>query len=153
MTFQAAMYKGTPPGVKGIYNRLVRWWCRSDYSHIEIVFSDGVMASSSYMDKGVRFKNAGLAEGKWDMIDLPPELEAAARQWFIEHEGQPYDLLGHLHFIVSPIHDGGGSWFCTEAAAAALGLSEAWRYDPGVIASTLGRLSPAGPARLELAGA
>ena len=54
MTFSAAFYQGTRPGLPGLYNRLVRWLDRGEFSHCELVFGDGMSASASFMDHGVR---------------------------------------------------------------------------------------------------
>lgn len=137
MTFRAALYKGTRPGLPGIYNRLVRWWTRSEYSHCEIIFSTGHAASSSFEDKGVRFKVIDFDPSKWDFVALPPSLEKAAFEWFDAHRGQPYDVLGNIQFIAARVREGRSAWFCSEAVAAALGISDPWRYDPGTLASTL----------------
>lgn len=147
MTFRAAMYKGTRPGLPGIYNWLVRKWTRSNYSHCELIFSTGHAASASYMDKGVRFKVISFDPAHWDFIELPPALERAAFAWFDEHRGQPYDLLGNLHFIAAPVADDKRKWFCSESIAAALGLPDPWRYDPGTLASALTAFSTSPPAR------
>jgi hypothetical protein len=142
---RAALYKGTHPGLPGVYNRLVRWWTRSTYSHVELIFIDGMAASASYMDGGVRFKRIDFDPALWDFIDLPDHLEPAARAWFTTHAGQPYDLLGNVHFVISPVGDDKRKWFCSEACAAALGFPEPGRYDPGTLASalTLFSLQPA----------
>lgn len=140
---RAAFYKATPPGAKGFYNRLIRWWTRSPYSHVELIFSDGYAASSSYMDGGIRFIAGNFDPARWDFIDLPSELEPAARAWFTTNAGRRYDLLGHLHFILGPVRDDRQGWFCSEAVAEALGLPESWRYDPAVLASTLSRFEAA----------
>lgn len=132
---RAAFYKGTRPGLTGIYNRLVRWWDRSIYSHCEIVFPSGWCASSSYMDNGVRFKVIDFDPEHWDFVDLPAHLESRAFLWFEEHRGQKYDVLGNLHFVVSPVADDKRKWFCSEAIAAALGIPDPWRYTPGTLAS------------------
>ena len=52
---RTAFYKGTRPGWQGIYSRAVRVIDRGPYSHCELVFSDGLSASASYIDGGVRF--------------------------------------------------------------------------------------------------
>lgn len=143
---RAAFYKGTRPGLPGIYNRLVRWWTRSEYSHVEIVFPTGWAASSSFEDRGVRFKVIDFDPARWDFVDLPAHLEARAFLWFDDHRGQKYDSLGNLHFIVSPISDDKRKWFCSEAIAAALGIPDPWRYDPGTLASTLSALQQPAPA-------
>lgn len=137
MTMRAAFYKGTHSGLPGVYNRAVRAWCRSPYSHVELVFSSGHCGSSSFMDGGVRLKVIDFDPALWDFIDLPSEWECMAFQWFLDHRGAKYDLLGNLHFVISPIAGDGMRWFCSEAIAAALGMSEPWRYDPATLASAL----------------
>lgn len=137
MRFRLAMYKGTRPGLAGIYNRLVRWWTRSPYSHCELVFSDGISASSSIEDSGVRFKWIEFEPDHWDFIALPAHLEEAAYAWFNEHRGKPYDLRGNIQFIAARVREGRRGWFCSEAVAASLGMSEPWRYDPATLASAL----------------
>ena len=137
MGFRAAFYKGTKTGLAGIYNRLVRWIDKGQFSHCELIFSDGLSASASYMDGGVRFKQINFDPALWDFIDLPPEKEAAARQWFRDHLGQGYDLAGNIHFILGPVSDSKSKWFCSEAAAAALGMDDPWRYGPNGLATVL----------------
>lgn len=137
---RAAFYRGTRPGIAGLYNRAVRLWTRSPYSHVELIFSDGVAASASYMDGGVRFKDIDFNADRWDFIDLPGADEDAARAWFVAHDGDRYDLLGNVGFLFRPITGERRAWFCSEAAAAALGIPDPFRYDPATLASTLSRL-------------
>lgn len=125
-----AFYKGTRPGLAGIYNRLVRWWTKGPYSHCELVFTDGLSASASFMDGGVRFKYIEFDSERWDFVPVPASLEPDARRWFREHQGNAYDLRGNFHFLVSAVGDDSGKWFCNEAVGAALGISDAWRFDP-----------------------
>ncbi|WP_434033729.1 hypothetical protein [Cupriavidus sp. a3] len=141
---RAAFYRGTRPGIAGLYNRLVRWWCRSPYSHCELIFSDGMAASASYMDGGVRFKAIEFSADRWDVIDLSGADESAALAWFIGQAGRPYDLLGNLGFLWRPIAGARRAWFCSEAVAAALGYRDPWRYDPATLASVLTRQPPMG---------
>lgn len=137
MAFRAAFYKAHKPGVKGLYNRLIQWWERGQYSHCELVFSDGVAASSSLLDGGVRFKQIVFDPAKWDFINLPAGKESAARQWFIDHDGDHYDVIGNLRFIFDFLPDDPAKWFCSEAVAAALGSHDPWRYGPNGLHSTL----------------
>lgn len=134
---RAAFYKGTRPGWSGLYNRLVRWWTRSPYSHCELVFSDGMAASASYLDGGVRFKEITFDAERWDFIELRTALEPAARAWFQARVGQPYDILGNIHFVIGPVGDKKDAWFCDEAMAAALGFERPARYDPGTLCDAL----------------
>lgn len=130
---KAAFYKSTRPGIAGLYSRLVRWWSGSEFSHCELVFSDGMSASASFIDGGVRFKRIDYDPAKWDFIDLPDDLEAAARLWFKTSEGSPYDLLGNIGFLWRPIRGASGAYFCSEAIAAAINIPQPWRYDPGTL--------------------
>ncbi len=138
---QAAFYKDNRPGLAGIYNRLVRWWTKSDYSHVELVLSTGLSWSASYDDGGVRAKYIDFDPDKWDFIDLPAHLEPAAETWFEAHNGARYDLLGNLQFVVAPVNHANGRWFCSEAVAAALGFPDPWRFTPGTLASVLNGLT------------
>lgn len=137
MSFHAAFYKGTHTGPPGIYNRLVRWWTRSPYSHVELVFPSGVAASSSAMDGGVRFKAIDFDPEKWDFVELPAHLADAAWRWFEDHEGQAYDVLGNVHFVLSAVGDDKRKWFCSEAVGAALGMPDPARFDPGTLHAAL----------------
>lgn len=136
-TFRAAFYVGTRPGLPGIYNRAVRGWERGKYSHCEMVFSDGMSASASYMDGGVRFKRIDYDPANWIFIDLPAHLEARAREWFMRHEDEAYDLMGNVHLVIGFVPQAERKKFCSEALAAALGIRDAWRYGPNALASIL----------------
>jgi len=140
-TLRAAFYKGTHAGLPGVYNRLVRWWTRSPYSHVELIFADGQAASSSAMDGGVRFKAIDFDPALWDFVDVHPSLAPAARTWFETHVGQAYDLLGNLHFVVSAVGDDKRKWFCSESVAAALGMPDPARFDPGTLHAALSFLN------------
>ncbi len=139
--FRVAFFKGTHPGLPGVYNWAVRQWSKSAYSHCELIFKDGMSASSSFLDKGVRFKEVVYNDVEWDFIVLPDCMEDAARAWFVKHEHEPYDLKGNFHFVFGAVGDDRGKSFCSEAVAAALGIVCADAYQPGTLASTLKRLS------------
>jgi hypothetical protein len=134
---RAAFYKGTRPGLQGIYSRAVRLIDRGPYSHCELVFSDGISAPSSWMDGGVRLKRIEYNPQHWDFIELPAHLEPAARVWFEAHKGDPYDLLGNLHFVFFLVKESSKGWFCNEAMAASLGILQGWRLGPNGLASIL----------------
>lgn len=146
MTFRAAFYKGTQPGFPGAYNYVVRAWTQSPYSHVELIFSDGMAGSASFADGGVRLKPITFSPERWDFIELPPALKPYAREWFEKHDGAKYDLLGNLQFILAPFGNDKRRWFCSEACAAALNIPDPWRYDPGTLASTLSFISYPQPA-------
>lgn len=134
---RAAFYKA--PGLP--YNYLVRWWDRGPYSHCELQFSDGMAASSSFMDGGVRFKAIDWNPDNWDFIDLPDHLEVDARAWFEANKGAKYDWLGNVRFLLGFLPNGKDQFFCSEAVAAALGFTDPWRFTPNSLASALERMT------------
>lgn len=124
-----ASYKGTRPGLQGLFNRAVRWWLGGRYSHTELVFSDGVCASSSWLDGGVRFKLIKFDPAHWDIIDVDGD-ESRARQWFCDHVGDGFDLLGLFGFVWRRGTQDRSKSYCTEAIAAATGFPDPFRFDP-----------------------
>ena len=140
-----AFYKGTHEGLPGLFNRAVRWWTRGAYSHTEMVFeqnADGqyLCASASKMDGGVRFKNIILDPDKWDVFEINADRDYAY-QWFKEREGLKYDVLGLFGFVIRRLEDDAGKYFCSEACAASIGITEAWRFDPNTFAAAIRRVS------------
>lgn len=129
-----AFYKATKSGLAGLYNRGVRIVTKGRYSHCEIIFSGGSSASSSFADNGVRFKRIKYSADKWDIFDLPDHLEHRAWKWFVEHEGEKYDVLGNVHFLIPIVGDDKQKWCCSEACAQALGIDGAWRFHPNALA-------------------
>lgn len=125
-----AFYKGTRKGVQGLYSRLTRWVDSGPYSHCELVFNDGLSASASFIDGGVRFKHIDYKPEHWDVVELQGFDGDKARQWFEDHEGEKYDLLGNLRFIFFFVKPSNNKWFCSEAIAEALSISESWRLGP-----------------------
>lgn len=104
------------------------------YSHGEIVFSDR-MTGSAWLDGGVQLRRmpAGHYEADiWDYWTLPDALEPPARRWFIDHAGEPYDVLGPARFALGVVRQNSERWYCHEATAEALGLPDSWRWTGGL---------------------
>ena len=127
-----ASYKGTRPGFPGLFNVATRAWLHGPYSHTELVFSDGMCASSSFLDGGVRFKRIDLDPAKWDLVDCPGD-EAYARAWFKKHDGEPFDVLGLIGFVGPRGLQNQWKWFCSESIGAALQIPQPWRLDTCVL--------------------
>lgn len=136
-----AFYKGTRPGVSGLYNRLGRYLDRGPYSHCETVFSNGISGSSSYIDKGVRFKHIGFSSvGCWDFLPIPDplgQIEAAAWSWMAAHEGMPYDVWGNLRFASNFARDEADKWFCSETTMGMFNQPDPYRWGPSGAATYL----------------
>ena len=125
MSVQLALYKGRGT----LFNRLIRWWTNSAYSHCELVIN-GMCYSSSIRDGGVRGKAMALPADKWDLIDLPWADADTCQEWFNEHAHDKYgftDLI--LCQLLGARRDHRGV-FCSEACAKALGLRNSTRMSP-----------------------
>ena len=141
-----AFYKGTHQGLPGLFNRAVRWWTRGPYSHTEAVFeqnADGtyLCASSSKLDGGVRFKSIDISGPNWDVFEIAIADPAASKQWFTDHVGCQYDVLGLLGFVIRRVEDDRNKYFCSEAVATSIGVPEAWRFDPNTFAAAIRRVT------------
>lgn len=133
---QVAFYKGR----KRLFNRLTSWWTRGPYSHCELVMPDGSFVSSSFMDNGVRIKRISINPDHWDFLevdDATPEMWEAA----INMVGTPYDTLGLVGFLFSPVADDRNKMFCSEFVKWFFGFSEPWRFNPNTTYSVIKYLS------------
>lgn len=125
---KAAFYKGK----HRLFNRLTAWWDNGIYTHMELVFSDQVAASSSFSDGGVRFKSIQFDDSRWDFIELPRKLfnERDARVWFDVNKGRKYDFAGLIRFVADALPENRTRFFCSEACLSALNIKESWRFTP-----------------------
>lgn len=125
---QIAFYKGRDR----LFDRAVQWWTEGPYSHCELVM-DGLCYSSSLRDGGVRVKFIDLSSGRWDVVPVGGD-EQAARRWFSEHQDAGYDVPGLFGFVLSWRVDSRSRWFCSEAVAEALQLGSSWTISPNDLA-------------------
>ena len=132
-----ALYKG-----KGtLFNRLIRLWTRSKYSHCEIVMPDGRWLSASAMDGGVRAKRIVLNLEHWDLIPVPWADAAYIERVFKEDLYKPYDWLGLLGSQVLPLAiDSIRRMFCSKLCAKLLGFAMPERYSPALLGEVVLRI-------------
>lgn len=130
-----AFYKGNRPGIQGYFNRICRWWLNGKFSHTELVFSDGMSASASFIDGGVRFKHIDYDCERWSIYPVIGD-EAKARDFVRSLVGLPFDLLGLLGHALPHKPHSKNKWFCSELVLAALLVAndlpfdESFRADP-----------------------
>jgi hypothetical protein len=125
-----ASFKGTHPGWRGWFSRFVRLWLHGRYSHNVLVFDNGWCASALFLKGGVHFEvTPAFDPTQWDVIDIKGD-QVKAIAWFAEHQDEGYDLLGLLGFVWRPTRQDKRKWFCSEAIAEALGITDSWRIDP-----------------------
>jgi len=123
-----ALFKGTRPGVAGLFSIACRWWLGGPYTHAELIFSDGMCGTSRSVEGGVVLRPLEFDPKDWDFFDVIGD-EAAARHWFEVHKGEGFDYLGLLAFVWRRDIHRPLMWFCGEAISASLGVREPWRFD------------------------
>jgi len=116
---KVAFLKGT-----GFIDKLIKFYTKSDYSHCELVFSDGVWFGNALDGKMKTGFKSRIPDPKyWDFIELPTsEADEIKIKAFCEKEKDcKYDWSGI--FLSQILHFGAQSktkWFCSEICTAAL---------------------------------
>ena len=119
-------------GAGSLYDRAIRWWTNSPYSHCAVTLTDvqgDITLYEAIEGDGVRRAHVvdeiDLRPSQWDYIDIPVSSESWTRvgDWCNNERGCGYDWLGMLLSQVLFIpREHPDKWFCSEFAAAALEL-------------------------------
>jgi hypothetical protein len=130
-----------------LLGKIIKWWDRGPYEHVECILqenADGTYTiASSEPGVGVRtLTNQTLPASDWDIIEVASADLAAAKGWFIAHNGESYYYLGLFGFVVRPAVGGSkDEWFCSEACmTAAFNIPQSWRYSPNAMYDVLSRM-------------
>jgi len=116
---QLAFYKG-----KGNFvDFLIRWWTKSRFSHVELVFSDQAWFSST-RSRGTHIEWSPQTHMmEWEYLNVPmsQEQERAIKLWCLKENSKKYDYIGILFSqIFSFKRHNENKWFCSEICLAAL---------------------------------
>lgn len=142
---KVAFYKVTQQNATAL-DKVIAWWTsdfkekfngdwKLGYSHTEIVFSDGVMISSSPREATVRAKEHTVNAEAWDYIDVSGLDESTARVFAETQLGKAYDWFGVSGFVVA-VRDNESKWFCSELSSRILqiaGCVKIGEFNPGRI--------------------
>lgn len=114
-----------------LFDRLVMWWTKGPYSHVELVFEDpdGFMKwgdynftcfSSSPVDGGTRWEVITdlYTSGKWDVVEVAEVThnQFVDMAWYINTavNGKKYDWAGIFGFVINLTTQNQKRWFCSE---------------------------------------
>lgn len=118
-----AFYQGRGTWV----DRFIRWRLNGPYSHVELVFSDGVSFSAK-AGEGVRF-TAGIqwAPGDWFFVVIPARYhERVVRLWCQHQLGQRYGYWEMARFLLPFLPVRRGEKFCSQVCLNALKQVGLW---------------------------
>lgn len=123
-----AFYKA--PGE--FYDKVIRFWTGSPYSHVEIVL-DQRWFSASPREGHVRFKSIVPKDGHWDFVETNKKIVSPMRDFV----GLKYDWTGVFMAqglgkigIARSVHER-QKFFCSEVCAAVLGHPFPHTLSPG----------------------
>lgn len=134
-----ALYKGRGR----LFNRLIRLWTGSIYSHCELVMPDGRWLSASAMDGGVRARRIEQNPEHWELIPVPWANARLIETVFDRHEGAGYDWAGIFlsQLLASGLHSD-RRMFCSEFCAVALGFHRSGqRFSPVLLGEVVHRIN------------
>ena len=109
-----AFYKGKGDWV----DKVIKWWTKSQYSHVEVVVGN-TWISSSPRDGGVRsMRMESYNAEHWDIIDYPGVTSGDVFDLFRRTKGDDYDFIGIFFSQVLPLGvQSKSKWYCSEWAA------------------------------------
>lgn len=115
-----------------LFDKAIRIWTGGPYSHVEIIFSDGMWFSSSPRDGGCRFKHIAK-DAKWDYqyINISPSDEDKVRAFCEKQNHKKYDWVWIFLTQLIPLNiQERNKWGCSEIVVAA--LQQANYIDKGI---------------------
>ena len=107
-----------------LFDKLIRWWTNSRYSHCEIVIG-GMSYSADAWTNIVRCIPASrLNFDNWERVVVTGDVESVQKLVAVQL-GKKYDWLGIFGFLLpwGNVEDP-KRWYCSELCAAALGISK-----------------------------
>lgn len=119
----------------GFVSWMIRRRTNGKFSHVELVFSDGLSFSAHEFEGGTRFKRIKYeAEPNfWELVPvrgIDSEQEAHIRLWCEEQTGKGYDFRGIIRFFLGMKRDTNNTWYCSEVCLAALKVAGKFLHVP-----------------------
>lgn len=115
----------TPEQSRSIYSKLIKWWTRSNYIHVELVLNDS-MWLSAVAGKGVRVKKLGPLKSNYtyvrlNSVTLTEEQLNSFSKWLAKQNGRRYDFWGIIFSQIFPFRlENPSEGFCSEVVTKAL---------------------------------
>lgn len=125
------IYYRVVKGEKGFYDRLIRWYSRSPYTHAEFCWPLYNPKPPEYLgaqtEGGVDIRPANyLGDSPFDTfgVEVTPEQQEKMRMFLLAQVGKEYDFRAILGMAFSRLDQGKktNAWFCSELVFYAFAL-------------------------------
>jgi hypothetical protein len=106
-----------------LFDRLIRWWTNSRYSHCEIVINGMAFSADAWTNQVRAVSASSFNPQNWEWVTVDGDKEASLT--FVTGQlGKRYDWLGILGFLLPGRINDPKRWYCSEICAAALGIGK-----------------------------
>tara|TARA_R110000787_G_scaffold10338_3_gene35158 strand:- start:10621 stop:11097 length:477 start_codon:yes stop_codon:yes gene_type:complete len=125
MELHVAFYRGSG----GWKNKIIRWWTKSPYSHVELVLPDNEtwISISPLLTSKVAMRTRKEWDPKqWELVklDITEQQLLVILEFYESTKGCSYDWVGMFLSQFLPFHiKRKGKWYCSEWIAYALRIS------------------------------
>lgn len=107
-------YSGPPR----LFDRLIRLWTGSSFSHVELVIDDVAYSADAWKGKVRSVAVAVFNRQHWAVV---PVVLVKDRAWIKEQMGKGYDWMGIFGFSFFGVQDK-RRWYCSELCAELTGI-------------------------------
>lgn len=115
-------------GNSSISSRLIQWFGKGKYSHVDSVLVDGTLlgarsTSIAGYSSGVQIRDANYQKkSKLKRVSIPctEKQQKLYYDFVLSQVGKPYDRIAIIAFITGSTWSEEDSWFCSELNTAAL---------------------------------
>ena len=118
-----AFKKTDSKGKVGLFSKLIKWWTKSDYSHVEIILREKWISSNSHLG-GVTVRELGPLKDNWDYVEVKVNgmRERPVNEFIESQSDKKYDWSGIVWAQVFHITRGErqNKWFCSEICSEIL---------------------------------
>ena len=105
-----------------VLSRIIEYGTHGPYSHVELVFSDGLSFSArAELNPAVNIITPDFSDQLWDFIEIPAKYpEQPARAWAELQKGKGYDWAADFAFPMPWIKDDTHKLMCASSCTLAL---------------------------------
>ncbi|NJL70930.1 MAG: hypothetical protein HC888_04590 [Candidatus Competibacteraceae bacterium] len=118
------------------FGRGVAFLTKGPFTHVELLFSDGMCFSSTENEGGCRFKKIDMDFSRWVILEIDCP-EDKIRKFCEQREFCKYDWFGLLGFILRRNTDRKNRYYCSEVCAEAMSIEGVIKFKPLLSPNTL----------------